>query len=129
MRKIHVIAGLFLIMGIVAGCSTVAITPAQTPVQPIAQAPVQNTIQTVTGTIQSVSLSNTPGTLVVSIKTENGSQNVSVSKNTTIAVEGQACTIDDINLFNIQGQSYNCTTVFNGCDGAAIAFNVVKIVN
>jgi hypothetical protein len=125
MRKISVITGFLLVMAIVAGCGTVAIAPAQTP----AQAPSQNTTQTITGTVQSVTATDNQGTVVVSIKTNTGTQNISVTKNTTVSVEGQACTIDDINLFNIQGQSYNCTTVFNGCDGNAIAFNVVKIVN
>src|ERR1017187_3628065 len=91
MRKIHLITALFLVMALVAGCSTVAITPAQTPIQPVAQAPAQNTTQTVTGILQSVSLTEIPGTAIVSIKTENGTQNVSVSNNTSIAIAGQAC--------------------------------------
>ena len=118
MRNIKIITGLLLMIALVAGCSTVAIQPA-----------AQNTTQTVTGTLQAVSLSDKPDTLIVAIKTDTGMQNVSVSKNTSVAIEGQACTVDEINLFDIQGQSYNCTAVFNNCDGNAIAFNVVKIVN
>jgi hypothetical protein len=129
MRKISIITGLFLAIVLAAGCGTVAITPAQTPVQPTAQAPAPNATQTVSGLIQAVSLSNIPGTAIVSIKTETGTQNISVSNNTSVAIAGQACTLDEINLFNIQGQSYNCTAVYNACDGQAYQFNVVKIFN
>lgn len=123
MRNIKIITGIFLVIALAAGCSTIAVKPA-------AQNVVQNTTQTITGTLQSVSLSDKPDTLIVSIKTPTGTQNITVSKNTTVAVEGQACTLDDINLFDIQGKSYNCTAVYNpGCDADAIAFNVVKVVD
>jgi len=112
-------------MAMVAACGTVAITPAQAP----AQVPAQNTTQTISGSVQSVTATDVPGTVIVSIKTDTGTQNISVSKNTSVAVEGQACTLDEINIFDIQGKSYNCTAVYNGCDGNAFQFNVVKIFN
>ena len=118
MRNLSLITGVFLVGVLIAGCRPTAPT-----------GPAQNTTQTVTGTVQSVTPSDTPGKVIISIKTDKGTQNISVSKNTTVAVEGQACTLDDINLFDIQGKSYNCTAVYNpGCDADAIAFNVVKIV-
>ena len=119
MRNIRIAIGFLSIVLLAAGCrSTAAVTPAQ------------NITETITGTVQAVTATNVPDRLIVSIDTGKGTQNISVSKNnTSIAVEGEACTLDDINLFNIQGRSYNCTAVYNpGCDADAIAFNVVKIV-
>jgi predicted small secreted protein len=87
----------------------------------------QNTTQIITGTIQSVTPSNTLGSFVVAIKSDNRTQNVTVSKNTSVAIQGQACTLDEVNLFDLQGTSYNCTVVINPCDGKATQFDVVKV--
>ena len=118
MRNLRKISGIILVIAVMSGCR---------PSAPVA--PAQNTTQIVTGILQSVKLTDVPGTAIVSIKTENGTQNVTVSNNTSVAIAGQACTLDEINLFNIEGQSYNCTAVYNACDGNVFEFNVVKIFN
>ena len=129
------IGGLFvLLLGTACSTSgTPAIQPSQNAspavsgnVQSVVQ-PSQNTTQTITGTIHSVTAADAAGNFIVAVKSANGTNNVTVSKNTSIAVQGQACTLDEVNLYNLQGTSYNCTVVIDPCDGKATQFDVVKI--
>lgn len=121
-RVILVGTAVLLAMAILSvGCAKTTPTPA-----PAA------TTHNVTGTLKDLNTPTEPGKDVVSIQTPQGTQNFTITANTTYSLEGRTCLLADVNKVVDEGNvTYECTVVLTGLtpygdDQAALAIYVKK---
>ena len=100
-RLIFGLMGGFLVLtALFVGC--VKTTPAPA-------APTQN----VTGTLEVINTPAEAGPDAVTIQTPQGLQTFPITPNTTLALGGKVCTLEDLDILEAANVSYNCTIVLD----------------
>ncbi len=88
--------------------------------------------QNVTGVLQNVSANTQAGQPSITIQNPQGQTTLPVASNTSITINGVACTVDQLAALQLAGNvSYNCTTVYYIDDNGqtvTVGVNVTKIV-
>lgn len=114
MKRSAFVYGIFLIAGIFAASCAPESTPSQ------------NVTTGVLGTVTS----QPGGQGSVTVVTPQGNTTLPVTSNTTLELNGQVCTIDQLDALEAANVSYNCTSVYymdeNG-QIVTVGVNVTKI--
>jgi hypothetical protein len=123
-RTAFVIIGILLAGVIItAGCTSNTNMPTM-PAMPAM--PTQN----ITGVLKNV-VKPAAGNSTLTVQNQQGNMTVSITPNTAVFIDGQACTVDQLAALQLANASYNCTTVFY-IDGngqmVTVDVNVTKIV-
>ena len=122
MKKFALILGITLLALtlLLAGCSNASTTPATTtPTTPAVQTPVTTTQGPVTDV--------NPKTSTVTIETPKGPKTVTVTPTTQISLNGQTCSIDQLDAtLASTGGPYDCTVVTDAT-GNVVSVNVVSV--
>ena len=122
MKKfVFVFAGILLAMTILsAGCSK----PAPAPSAPEKK--------TGSGTLTDINTPKEAGADAITIKTPEGVKALPIAADATFSLNGQTCTLDQLDGLELAGVSYNCTYVYSWdpvtTHEEIIAVDVVKIV-
>lgn len=101
-RLVFVVTGVLLATVILfAGCAKK---------EPVPAAPTQN----VTGILKDVNTPAEPGKDVVVVQTPQGQQTLTITADTRITLDGDACPLEDIGkLVEAGNVTYNCTAIYD----------------
>ncbi len=119
MRKFAWVLGTILLASVlvVVGCAAPAATPPATT-KPAEQPKVTS----VQGTIEDVNISKS----TVVVETPAGPKPFTVTPSTSLTLNGQACTLAQLDELQASGQDFDCTVVYDE-EGTVLALNVYKI--
>ena len=97
-----------------------------------APAPSAPEIKTGTGSLTGINTAAEPGPDAITVKTPEGVKTIPLAANATINLEGQTCTLDQLEGLELANVSYNCTYVYawdpETTHEEIVAVNVRKIV-
>ena len=99
----------FLITGILLATAILSVS-CGTKTTPAPAAPTQN----VTGTLKDVNTPAEAGQDVVTVETPQGLQTLTITADTKITLDGDACPLEDIGkLVEAGNVTYNCTAIYD----------------
>lgn len=100
----------FLITGILLATVILSVGCGTKPTPAPAAAPTQN----VTGVLTDVNTPAEPGKDVVVVQTPQGQQTLTITADTRITLDGDACPLEDIGkLVEAGNVTYNCTAIYD----------------